>query len=100
MQIVSKDAEVALTDWACELDVSYVALCQPAIRYYPYYWWTRFPQETTKIYNLVNLFSPASWMRTFISVSSIVGSLKIATHVGKLLGLSTCTEEIIMFPFR
>lgn len=66
----------------------------------PAYYWTRYPIERSKIFNLVNLFSPESWIGTFVSITLMVISLKIATYIGVKLGLDTATEEIILFPLR
>ena len=82
------------------IGVSYVAYCPPTTNFVPYYWWTRYPVQKSKIFNVLNLFSPESWLCTFLVIISTVVSLKLATHVGVKLGLSTSTDDIILFPFR
>ena len=74
--------------------------CAHSYLYIPFYIYTKYPSETNKIYNIINLFTPTSWMWTYISISSIFLGLKLATWVGTRLGLQTCTEEIILFPLR
>ena len=74
--------------------------CAHSYLYIPFYIYTKYPSETNKIYNIINLFTPTSWMWTFISIGSIFLGLKLATWVGTRLGLQTCTEEIILFPLR
>ena len=71
----------------------------PAVGYKPMYWWTRYPLETTKMWELVNLFTPASWLWTFLSIASIVVSLKIASMIGAQLRMNYMLEEITLFPF-
>ena len=72
----------------------------PWVQYEPYYWFTRYPQETTKVWNLVYLFTPTSWMWTFISIFSVVLVMSCFTLVYKTLGIAARTEEIILFPYR
>ena len=57
-------------------------------------------QEKTKIWNLFRLFTPTSWMWTFISIGTAVTCLKLATFIGTKFGMSTFTEEITLFPYR
>jgi len=52
------------------------------------------------MWNLAKLFTPTSWMWSFISIGLAVMSLKLATFIGTKLGLSTFTEEITLFPYR
>ena len=84
----------------CDSFINYYVTCQPSTNYSPYYFWTRYPLEKSKIFNILNLFSPESWIGTFLSITSIVISLKIATYIGVKLGLDTATEEIILVPLR
>ena len=72
----------------------------PLVQNEPYYWFTRYPKETTKVWNLVYLFTPTSWMWTFMSIFSVVLVMSSFTLVYKKLGMSTMTEEIILFPHR
>ena len=74
--------------------------CAHAFFYAPYYFFTKYPHEVSKIYNIAKLFTPILWMWTFISMGSIVVGLKLATFVGTRLGLNTCTDELILFPLR
>ena len=72
----------------------------PWVQYEPYYWFTRYPKETTKVWNLVYLFTPTSWMWTFLSIFSIVLVMSSFTLVYEKLEIGTMTEEIILFPYR
>ena len=95
-QLQRNEADLAIGRWQCKkgpFGPSYVALCPPAIEYNPYYWWSRYPPKRTKILNLTELLSPISWMLTFVSMFTIVVSLKLFTFVGTRLGLDTFTEE-------
>ena len=72
----------------------------PSIVYGHYHLWTRYPTEITKIWNIANLFSPTSWIWSFVSIISIVACLKISTFVGTKYGLQTCGYEIVLCPLR
>ena len=74
--------------------------CLPAMSYSPYYFFSRYPLEITKLWNLKNLLSPTSWFAYFITIFIVIISLKLSCYVGKRLGLSTITEEIALVPFR
>ena len=52
------------------------------------------------MWNLIYLFTPTSWMWTFLSIASIVVSLKIFGKIAARLGLNSLSEEISLFPFR
>ena len=65
------------------------------------YFFTRYPRETTKFWNLIYLFTPESWMWTFISIPTIILSLYLARIISIKIGLSgDSTEEIVLIPFR
>ena len=76
------------------------------IRWVPYvygqeYFFSRYPLEKTKFWNLIYLFTPESWMWTFISILTIILVLYLARKIAVKLGLSEdSTEEIILFPLR
>ena len=61
---------------------------QSAQKYEPYYYYTRYPAETTKMWNLVNLFTTQSWMWTFLGKTLISNYLSIQTDGAYRLGLS------------
>ena len=74
--------------------------CVPWV-YGPDFFFTRYPLEKTKFWNLIYLLTPESWMWTFISIFTIIFVLYLARILAVKLGLSAdSTEEIILFPFR
>ena len=77
-----------------------VALCPHAVSFMPRYWWTLYPQESTKFWNLTNLFYPEAWMWTFLTIILITVSLKLASLLGSKLGLNVGSEEVALIPFR
>ena len=79
---------------------SYEERDPPAVMYQPLYFFSRYPLETTKLWNLTNLLTPASWFAYFITIISVIISLKLSCCVGRKLGLSIITEEIALVPFR
>ena len=95
-----KKADLAVRGFAVNHGRIKVANFLPAATFKPQYWWTRYPLETTKMWNLIYLFTPASWMWTFLSIASIVLSLKISCMIGAHFGLNCITESITLFPFR
>ena len=95
-----KKADLAVFDFAVDLARIKVVHFLPSVIFLPKYFWTKYPDETTKMWNLLYLFTPTSWMWTFLSIASIVIALKIFSMIGTRLGLNLLTEEITLFPFR
>ena len=62
IKIEMKKADLAVCCFAVNSGRVKVAHFLPAVGYRPMYWWTRYPQETTKMWNLIYLFTPTSWM--------------------------------------
>ena len=85
---------------ACTYGRSRVALCPPAVSYQPFYFFSRYPLEITKLWNLKNLLTPASWFAYFVTIVIVIFCLKLCCYVGRKLGLSSITEEIALVPFR
>ena len=85
---------------ACTYGRSKVALCPPAVGYQQLYFFSRYPNPTTKLWNLKNLLTPASWFAYFITIIFVIFCLKLCCYVGRKLGLNTVTEEIALVPFR
>ena len=100
LKIEIKKADLAVRGFAVNSGRIKVAYFLPAVNYQPQYWWTRYPLETTKMWNLIYLFTPTSWMWTFLSIASIVITLKIFSMIRTRLGLNLVSEEITLFPFR
>ena len=75
-------------------------MCPPAVSYQPLYFFSRYPQETTVLWNLKNLLTPGSWFMYFMTIICIILYIKLSVYVGKKLGLNTITEEITLVPFR
>ena len=74
--------------------------CVPMV-YGNEYFFTRYPREITKMWNLIYLFTPGSWMWTLISMVSILISFFISRAVGRKCGLgANSSEELVLFPFR
>ena len=86
--------------FACTYGRSKVALCSHAAEYQPLYFFSRYPLEKTKLWNLKNLLTPMSWFAYFITITSVIISLKLSCYVGRKLGLNMVTEEIALVPFR
>ena len=56
--------------------------------------------EASKFWNLINLFTPESWMWIFGTIIVVVISLQFATYVGQKLEVQTGTAEIVLLPYR
>ena len=89
-----------MVGFACTYGRSKVAQCSPATGYFPYYFFSRYPLEKTRLWNLKNLLTPASWFAYFITILFVIISLKVSCYVGSKLGLTTVTEEVALVPFR
>ena len=89
-----------MAGFACTYGRSKVALCPPAVTYLPYYFFTRYPLETTKLWNLINLLTPSSWIWTFSAIISIIITMKVLTVVGSYLGSETSFQDVTLVPFR
>ena len=96
------------TKW--DIDVSLYSLrselcdehrhCVPLV-YGQEYFFTRYPLEKTKFWNIIYLLTPEAWMWTFLTIFTIVLVLYLARTLSVKMGLSgDSTEEIILFPFR
>ena len=86
--------------YSCSYGRSKVALCPPAVLYLSYYFFTRYPQKKTRLWNLKNLLAPASWFAYFITIIIVIIALKLSCYVGRKLGLNIVTEAIALVPFR
>ena len=75
-------------------------MCAPSVLYFPVYFFSRYPQKTTILWNLKNLLTPGSWLMYFVTIICIILYIKLSVYVGKKLGLNTITEEITLVPFR
>ena len=95
-----KMADLAVVQFAVDKRRIKVAHFLPPVDYQPMYWWTRYPAETTKMWNLIYLFTPTSWMWTFLSIASIIIAFKIFSMIGTRLGLNLISEELTLIPFR
>ena len=64
---------------ACTYGRNKVTNCPPAVIYKQVYFITRFPDETTKIWNLTKLLTPTAWIWTFSAIVLTVVALKCFT---------------------
>ena len=78
-----------------------VVNCAPFVAYIPNYFFSRYPRQVSKLWNLLGLFTPAAWLFSFISFLSVVLVLKITAVVGtKYFDLKSMTKEMVLNPFR
>ena len=91
---------MAIRGLGCTYKRSLVAHCPPAVEYSMFYFFTAYPPETTKIWNLLNLLSLSSWISTFFAIISVIIMLKCFTLVGTCLGCDTSLQEITLVPFQ
>ena len=94
------EADMAVHGFGCTYERSKVVLCPPALIYQPLYFFTRYPLETTKLWNLVNLLAPTSWIWTFSAIISIIIMLKVLTIIGSYLGCETSFQDVTLVPLR
>ena len=91
---------MAIFEFGYSYERSTVANFFQSISYRKQYFWTAYPKETTKAWNLIYLFTPTAWLFTFFSIFFILVLLKISCKVGTIFGLPTTSEEIVLCPFR
>ena len=89
-----------MLEYSCMLPMGKGHYCLPALGYAPMYFFSRYPLETTKVWNLVKLLTPISWIWTFAAIISIVIMLKCFTLIGTYLGCNTSVQDITLVPFR
>ena len=94
------EADLAVLSFSCTYERMEVALCAPAVYYFPMFFFTRYPQETTKVWNLLNLLSPTSWIWTLSAILAIIIMLKCYTFIGSYLGCKSSVQEITLVPFQ
>ena len=99
-QIENDEADLGLVGFFAECSYDFVVHCPPAIIYGPEYFFSQYPREKNKLFNLKNLLTPGSWFAYFITIIFVIISLKLSCYVGVRLGLNTITEEIALVPFR
>ena len=86
--------------FACTHSRSKVALCSSAVVYLPSFFYSRYPLEKTRLWNLKNLLTPTSWFAYLITILVVTICFKLFSFIGRKLGLNTVTEEIPLVPFR
>ena len=101
-QIERDEADIATPfNYACFLERGTVGVCSPGSLYLPMYWYSKYPEPKSPVWNLVNIFTPTSWMFTFLSIISVSIFFLVSARVGATyFGLQTYREEIILSPFR
>ena len=101
-QVERDEADIASpSNFACYHSRGTVAVCAPGSYYMPPYWWSKYPEERSPVWNLVKIFTPMSWMFTFLSIIFVSIFFLLSAKVGvSYFGLQTFNEEIILSPFR
>ena len=94
------EANMAVFGFGCTYSRMEVVHCPPSVLYQPFYFFSRYPLETTKIWNLFKLLTPISWFWTFSAIISTVAILKFLTAIGTYLGCPTAVQDITLVPFR
>ena len=89
-----------LANFACTHGRSKVALCSSAVVYLPSFFYSRYPLEKTRLWNLKNLLTPTSWFAYLITILIVTICFKLFTYIGGKLGLNTVNAEIPLVPFR
>ena len=70
--------------------------------YQPFYFFSKYPEKVSPIFNLVYLFSPLVWGLTFISLLVVVFLFTFSSWIYSKLGFREhiSEEEILLYPFR
>ena len=95
-----QEADMAVFGFACTFDRMEVVHCLPSVTFQPIHFFSRYPLETTKMWNLFKLLTPISWFWTFLAIASTVIILKLFTIIGAYFGCPTAVQDITLVPFR
>ena len=68
--------------------------------YLPWYIYTRYPAERSKMTTLMRIFTPLVWFLVSLSILTFVAFFKFGAYIGKKYGLRTANEEIALYPLR
>ena len=66
----------------------------------PWYIFTRYPAELSKMTTLMRISTPLVWFLVFLSILTLVALFKFGAYIGKKYGLRTANEEIALYPLR
>ena len=101
-QIERDEADIVTpSNYNCFYDRGTVATCAPGSYYYPIYWFSKYPEKRSPIWNLVKLIDPISWTFTFLSIFSVSIFFYISARIGaSYFCLQPFRREIILSPFR
>ena len=66
----------------------------------PWYIFTRYPPELSKMTTLMRIFTPLVWFLVFLSILTLVALFKFGAYIGRKYGLRTANEEIALYPLR
>ena len=99
-KIVRGEADCAVESFAYTLQRMGAVDCVPGTIYEPLYFWSKYPPETTKLWNMLEMMDPPTYFLTFLSMLAIVVFMKLMTKYGTKLGLKSATTELICVPFQ
>ena len=104
LQIINEkkyDFHLAIEPWSCkQKDLIGQVNCAHPIHYGKYYFWTRYPLNTTRMWNLLSIFDIPAYVCFFSSLALTVALLKLYSYFGVKTGLNVVTEEFILVPLR
>ena len=66
----------------------------------PWYIFTRYPAELSKMTTLMRIFTPLVWFLVFLSILIMVAFFYFGAFIGKKYGLGTANLEIALYPLR
>ena len=101
-QIERDEADIIVpTLYTCHHERSTVAICGPPTQYNPVYWFSKYPQEKSPIWNLLIIFDGFSWLMSFLSILLVTIFFLFSAKICSLyFGIQTLSKEIILSPFR
>ena len=96
IQVADGEADINVPDNVCNHAMILTLNCAPAVQYKPYFWVSRFPHPTSKLWNILGLFTPGGWGMLLLTPFIIFGFFKLYKRIK--IQMSYDREELLLIP--
>ena len=73
--------------------------CLPPTNYEPWYIWTKYPPQGSRIANIFGLFDSSCWALVILTWLTLWYTFKLLEHITDRMGYCSFEEELPFFPF-